>query len=214
MLPLGRKNARKCSECDITCHETCAHLVPDFCGMSMETANQLLRDWRDINKARGGKAGTVGPTGRTSTQTLQYIDPSAPPTDMLDRMKLTGESTTTDIYGRPSSQAPAQERFSPDPRLTQQPQYPGPRPSSPVTRPPPGARVPMPPGYPQDQQVPSPQAGRPPSGYEQGPPDGYTAGGLPVCLPTSISMSNPDLFTAKAAFTAASAYETVYGTCR
>jgi hypothetical protein len=181
----------------------------------METANQLLRDWRDINKARGGKAGTVGPTGRTSTQTLQYIDPSAPPTDMLDRMKLTGESATTDIYGRPSSQTPAQERFSPDPRLTQQPQYPGPRPSSPVTRPPPGARVPMPPGYPQDQQVPSPQAGRPPpSGYDQGPPDGYTAGGVPVCLPTSISMSNPDLFTAKAAFTAASAYETVYGTCR
>src|ERR1700761_9104111 len=47
MLPFGRKNARRCTECDITCHANCAHLVPDFCGMSMETANQLLRDWRD-----------------------------------------------------------------------------------------------------------------------------------------------------------------------
>jgi len=42
ILPLGRKNARKCSECDITCHADCAHLVPDFCGMSMEMANQLI----------------------------------------------------------------------------------------------------------------------------------------------------------------------------
>src|ERR1700722_10024245 len=66
MLPLGRKNARKCTECDITCHANCAHLVPDFCGMSMETANELLRNWRDINKARGGKAGS---TGRLTSRT-------------------------------------------------------------------------------------------------------------------------------------------------
>ncbi|KNZ81280.1 Protein kinase C-like [Termitomyces sp. J132] len=55
MLPLGRKNARKCSECGVTCHANCAHLVPDFCGMSMETANELLRNWRDINRLRADK---------------------------------------------------------------------------------------------------------------------------------------------------------------
>lgn len=52
ILPLGRKNARKCSECDITCHTDCAHLVPDFCGMSMEMANQLLSDIETINRVK------------------------------------------------------------------------------------------------------------------------------------------------------------------
>ncbi|PWN28321.1 hypothetical protein BDZ90DRAFT_250760 [Jaminaea rosea] len=52
ILPLGRKNARKCSECDITCHSDCAHLVPDFCGMSMEMANQLLSDIETINRVK------------------------------------------------------------------------------------------------------------------------------------------------------------------
>ena len=42
MLPLGRKNAKKCSECGITCHSTCTHFVPDFCGMSNERINQML----------------------------------------------------------------------------------------------------------------------------------------------------------------------------
>ena len=52
ILPLGRKNARKCSECDLTCHADCAHLVPDLCGMSMEMANQLLSDMEAINKVK------------------------------------------------------------------------------------------------------------------------------------------------------------------
>lgn len=42
LLPLGKKNARKCTECGLTCHTQCAHLVPDFCGMTMEMANQIL----------------------------------------------------------------------------------------------------------------------------------------------------------------------------
>lgn len=50
ILPLGRKNARKCTECDLTCHADCAHLVPDLCGMSMEMANQLLTDMEAINR--------------------------------------------------------------------------------------------------------------------------------------------------------------------
>lgn len=52
MLPLGRRTNRKCSECDLTCHADCAHLVPDFCGMSMEMANQLLSNIATINKDR------------------------------------------------------------------------------------------------------------------------------------------------------------------
>ncbi|CAK7895880.1 protein kinase C-like 1 [[Candida] anglica] len=42
ILPWGRKNVRKCTECGVMCHAQCTHLVPDFCGMSMEMANKVL----------------------------------------------------------------------------------------------------------------------------------------------------------------------------
>ncbi|XBW37923.1 hypothetical protein QEN19_003503 [Hanseniaspora menglaensis] len=42
ILPWGRKNVKKCTECGIMCHQQCSHLVPDFCGMDMETANKIL----------------------------------------------------------------------------------------------------------------------------------------------------------------------------
>jgi len=42
LLPLGRKDVRKCAECGIFCHERCLHLVPNFCGMSMAMAAQIL----------------------------------------------------------------------------------------------------------------------------------------------------------------------------
>ena len=52
MLSLGKKNARRCTECEITCHAACAHLVPDLCGMSMETASELLRVLKEIKRSR------------------------------------------------------------------------------------------------------------------------------------------------------------------
>ncbi|EGE05620.1 AGC/PKC protein kinase [Trichophyton equinum CBS 127.97] len=57
LLPFGRKNAKRCSECSLTCHANCAHLVPDFCGMSMEVANQILETIikaRNTNRTSGG----------------------------------------------------------------------------------------------------------------------------------------------------------------
>ncbi|EGW31618.1 uncharacterized protein SPAPADRAFT_141197 [Spathaspora passalidarum NRRL Y-27907] len=42
ILPWGKKNVRKCTECGVMCHAQCTHLVPDFCGMSMEMANEIL----------------------------------------------------------------------------------------------------------------------------------------------------------------------------
>lgn len=42
ILPWGKKNVRKCSECGVMCHAQCTHLVPDFCGMSMDMANKIL----------------------------------------------------------------------------------------------------------------------------------------------------------------------------
>ncbi|KAI2624333.1 hypothetical protein GGR54DRAFT_570887 [Hypoxylon sp. NC1633] len=46
ILPLGKKNCRKCTECGLTAHAQCVHLVPDFCGMSMAVANQILEGIR------------------------------------------------------------------------------------------------------------------------------------------------------------------------
>ncbi|KAG0261804.1 Serine/threonine kinase [Mortierella polycephala] len=44
ILPLGKKGAKKCTECNITSHAACSHLVPDFCGMDMEKANMILME--------------------------------------------------------------------------------------------------------------------------------------------------------------------------
>lgn len=42
LLPWGRNKAKQCKDCNSYCHTGCVHLVPDFCGMSMEKANQIL----------------------------------------------------------------------------------------------------------------------------------------------------------------------------
>ncbi|KAL2760111.1 hypothetical protein ACRALDRAFT_2024165 [Sodiomyces alcalophilus JCM 7366] len=55
ILPFGKKNCRKCSECSLTAHAHCVHLVPDFCGMSMAVANKILegiRTTKQINKQK------------------------------------------------------------------------------------------------------------------------------------------------------------------
>lgn len=155
MLPLGRKNSRRCSDsaCGITCHDHCTHLVPDFCGMSMENANRLLTDWRNINKIR-----QTAPKPPAKA----ILPPSSPETltSPLDRMKI----SEPPLDGPPPrQQSPSQDRYSQ--RLPQQQQplpgsYPGPG-QAPAPRPP-GARVPVPPSY-QEQPV----VGRPGSGYEE-----------------------------------------------
>ncbi|SCU89340.1 LAME_0E03048g1_1 [Lachancea meyersii CBS 8951] len=55
ILPWGKKNLRKCTECGIMCHSQCAHLVPDFCGMSMDMANQILTAIQDTQRSQKEK---------------------------------------------------------------------------------------------------------------------------------------------------------------
>ncbi|BAO41978.1 protein kinase C-like 1 [Kluyveromyces marxianus DMKU3-1042] len=52
ILPWGKKNVRKCTECGVMCHAQCAHLVPDFCGMSMEMANKVLLTIQDTKRSQ------------------------------------------------------------------------------------------------------------------------------------------------------------------
>lgn len=127
----------------------------------METANQLLRDWRDINRTRGVRTTSTRPV--TQIQTPQTQAPPLPPADVpitqsVERLQLVG---TTDIsppapaepYGRG---APTQDGV--DLRYHQQPSVP--------PRLPPGARVPVPPAYPNEPLLP-PAAPSAPAGYER-----------------------------------------------
>ncbi|THV03837.1 hypothetical protein K435DRAFT_747351 [Dendrothele bispora CBS 962.96] len=182
MLPLGRKNARKCSECDLTCHANCAHLVPDFCGMSMETANTLLSDWRDIKRVKASRPHT----------TQQEAIPPPPPDTQLGMDRLSIGDHDQDPFGRQQPYPPATAQpggYPPDPRYYQQPQQP-----PAAARPPPGARVSVPPAYPQEppQQRP-PSAPYDQSGAHPGPPRGGppppTKQGLP---PSPSAQRYPD----------------------
>ncbi|CAG8134250.1 unnamed protein product, partial [Penicillium salamii] len=77
LLPFGRKNAKRCSECSLTCHAHCTHLVPDFCGMTMEAANQILETL--IRTKNHNKSASV--SSGLSNRTLRPSGPLQPPQD-------------------------------------------------------------------------------------------------------------------------------------
>ncbi|RPA72425.1 HR1-domain-containing protein, partial [Ascobolus immersus RN42] len=76
MLPIGKKNARKCTECALTCHAQCAHLVPDFCGMSMEVANQILSEMRRAPRQQQRMSGAGSRQSGSSQQRPTSQQPS------------------------------------------------------------------------------------------------------------------------------------------
>lgn len=213
MLPLGRKNARKCSECNITCHANCAHLVPDFCGMSMETANQLLRAWGDIDKARGART-SQAPRPSPQPPSNQYQTPphhgqQEDLSQSMNRMRLGSmDSVSSPVaseysYGRPVQPQPSLQ--IPESRRSQQlPSIPSAQ-ASPVqsVRPLPGGKQPFPtgpvprpaqPGYEptlQNQLTHSPAAAPlHPSGSPRIPPP--TAERQPT-LPASVAPPSPQV---------------------
>jgi classical protein kinase C len=205
MLPLGIKGSKKCtgmlmwsilhleystplilthhSECGISCHTKCAHLVPDFCGMSMEMANQMLQEMRAANKRKTPQASvnkgnatwdrptSTGSIGSQSDLTSQigkmHLDeeqtPSSPSylPDTSPRMKPLPAPTGQDPYARPP-----QPSF--DPRMHM------PQPQPPPHGTPPNRYAPIPNtaviGRP-PQQIPSPK-------MQQGYPQPY-----PVAAP-------------------------------
>ncbi|KAK3072923.1 Serine/threonine kinase [Teratosphaeriaceae sp. CCFEE 6253] len=104
MLPLGRKQSRKCSECKLTCHQGCVHLVPDFCGMSMESANQILAELK-VAKSKGG------PRGRM----LDNSQKLRPPSSMLARPSVPTDVQSfrqDDSHQDRLTQGAQQDRFS------------------------------------------------------------------------------------------------------
>ncbi|KLO17260.1 hypothetical protein SCHPADRAFT_846694 [Schizopora paradoxa] len=207
MLPLGRKNAKKCSECGITCHANCAHLVPDFCGMSMETANQLLAEIQKVKASRS--AGGKTQPQRPAKQHTLMSEPSVPPSPQypldqgrqsvdglrtsMDNMRMGApDQSSMQDYGQarplPSQPGGVPDRYPPRDDQQQYGQTIGgppyqytPEAGAPVPRPPPGARVPAPIPYADPTGRPSSGYDRlPPSSQGQGPvPDGYPPGYTP-----------------------------------
>ena len=125
----------------------------------METANQLLRDWRDINRARGGRpmAAPSRPTPHSPPPPMQQYPSSSmqttvPPTDYLDdqmgRLKLAGPETVSPKtpeyqYGRPPSQTSIRDGRPPEQGGPPHLQHPGPY-QHPMGRPPQAGRPPFP----------------------------------------------------------------------
>lgn len=80
ILPFGKKNCRKCTECSLTSHAHCVHLVPDFCGMSMAVANQILQG---IRSQRQKAKTTTNLTDRTLRKMSAPGSQSATPTSAV-----------------------------------------------------------------------------------------------------------------------------------
>jgi len=78
LLPLGRRNAKKCSECGLTCHTQCQHLVPDFCGMSMIVANEILETIQRTKHHNKSASVGSGMSGRTLRPTSGRPGPQSP----------------------------------------------------------------------------------------------------------------------------------------
>ncbi|KAJ5527237.1 AGC-kinase C-terminal [Penicillium frequentans] len=103
LLPFGRKNAKRCNECGLTSHAHCTHLVPDFCGMSMEAANQILETLirtKNLNK----------PIPVSSGLKHHTLRPGGPPQPTQDHAGLSyPQKSTNSSYGalprQPSSEA-------------------------------------------------------------------------------------------------------------
>ncbi|KAH6673973.1 calcium-independent protein kinase C [Plectosphaerella plurivora] len=98
ILPFGKKNCRKCAECGLTAHAQCVHLVPDFCGMSMAVANQILegiRTTKQINKQKATSMSerTLRNQGRTS------------PTSSMSSTTVVGGSSHAPSYSTGSAEA-------------------------------------------------------------------------------------------------------------
>ena len=101
-------------ECGITCHAQCTHLVPDFCGMSMEAANQILETLirtKNHNKSASVSSGLSGRTLRPGGPPQAHQDlayPQKPAEASADAV-----SAATNSYMTPQSPTAARQQIPP-----------------------------------------------------------------------------------------------------
>ncbi|KAI8145371.1 kinase-like domain-containing protein [Fennellomyces sp. T-0311] len=107
VIALGsRTKARRCAECGITSHAACAYLVPDFCGLSMEVANQVLAEIRAAHDR---------PTPPMHSHSLplpqQPTDESTQTPALISRTNTIGDADSIDSLSVQASDAASIRRF-------------------------------------------------------------------------------------------------------
>ncbi|KAB5555106.1 hypothetical protein GE09DRAFT_148808 [Coniochaeta sp. 2T2.1] len=118
MLPIGsKKNSRRCTECSLTAHAQCVHLVPDFCGMSMAVANQILEGIRTSKTQAQKKATSL--SDRTLRQRVSTPDAGSGPYQAQGQPPPYGGPSiaspeATEAAKRMYAQTTAQQRPQPD----------------------------------------------------------------------------------------------------
>ncbi|RUP45811.1 hypothetical protein BC936DRAFT_147709, partial [Jimgerdemannia flammicorona] len=116
MLPLGTKGFKRCTECSISCHAKCAHLVPDFCGMSMEMANQMLAEIKAAKRRTLENTGSISKAHGKSERPSSYSDqvptsPIGPPAYPQPQQSLSSP-TTPRLQSPPQGQYPQQQPYA------------------------------------------------------------------------------------------------------
>jgi classical protein kinase C/novel protein kinase C epsilon type len=90
------------AECGLTCHAQCTHLVPDFCGMSMEAANEILETLIRAKNHNKSASVSSGLSGRT-------LRPGGPPQAPQDNAALAyPQKPVEGAYGAPQRQPSAE----------------------------------------------------------------------------------------------------------
>jgi classical protein kinase C len=193
MLPLGSRGSKKCSECGITAHTRCEHYVPDFCGLSMEMANQMLAEIKAAAKRKTLESKTNS-SSRISKQDKVEVAQEAPlpaiPQQSIDdelgsqisnitlvpqtpsKSPVLVPQTPPTMYNNNATQQPTQQHQP----SQQQPYY---SPQSATMSMPQPPRI-----YPQQQSPQMQQQQRPPPpvlpAHGQQSPYGYNSGPAPV----------------------------------
>lgn len=88
-------------ECGLTCHANCTHLVPDFCGMSMEAANQILETLIRAKNYNKSPSVSSGLSGRT-------LRPGGPPQTPQDPTLAYPQKPVESPYGLPQREPSAE----------------------------------------------------------------------------------------------------------
>lgn len=130
LLPLGRRNAKKCTECGLTCHAQCQHLVPDFCGMSMIVANEILETiqrTKHHNKSSSVSSGS-GLSSRTLRPNSGRPGPTSPTQSFgSESTTLAPQSSNNSYDPYPEGTKPSTAAMSAAASMYNQPQQPQPQ---------------------------------------------------------------------------------------
>lgn len=182
MLPLGSRGSKKCSECGITAHTRCEHYVPDFCGLSMEMANQMLAEIKAAAKRKTLESKTS--SSRISKQDKVEVAQEAPlppiPQQSIEDELSSQLSSTVTLVPQTS---PTMHNNNANQPTQQHPQTP---PQQPYYSPQNATMsMPQPPRiYPQQQSPQMQPQQRPPPpvlpAHGQQSPYGYNNGGVPA----------------------------------